>query len=405
MLRKNSSRCSFRKINGSLQKRPVVVEAGRFCYHGKPMNLQCILFLVAALCLHGRADFLSLNVLDYGATPSGSVDDAPAFQAAMDDLYDAGGGKLFVPAGSYVFDSCVEITGNNLAGARKITVQGEEGVRLFGNNTNGVFRFTYNTRHQQVNLFDLTFVALIENAGTAVEITSPPGGAQDKRVVTMENITVRSQIGGPQFFNQGIVVTGLYRPLIKNCSVTYTAGSDMSDGSTNFQAAVGIDVSDCYAPVIQNCFAAAVHTAYKYSTVPGSQPEDGAVMDSTADFCRIGVMFHQNDGGVEPTFWVTGCDITARDAGVWVKGRRICHVTDNDFRQLSVLHALNDVQFDRVHLAFVLRNTFHGTLAAGRKNTVIDQDGSYIIIKENTLSGISADALQIDPAATHILTQ
>ncbi len=51
------------------------------------MNLQYILFLFAAFCLHGRADFLSLNILDYGATPSGSVDDAPAFQAAMDDLY------------------------------------------------------------------------------------------------------------------------------------------------------------------------------------------------------------------------------------------------------------------------------------------------------------------------------
>ncbi len=361
--------------------------------------------LLLAAWMPGCADFLSLNVTDYGATPSGAEDDAPAFQAAFDDLYDAGGGKLLVPAGSYVFDSRVEITGNNTSGARKITVQGEEGVRLFCNNTNGVLRFTYNTRHQQVNIFDLTFIALVEGAGTAVEITSPPGGSQDKRVVTIENVIVRSQVGGPQYFDRGLVVTGLYRPLIKNSAVSYTAGPDMSDSSSNFLAEAGMDVSDCYAPVIQGCTVRAVHTAYKYSTSENSQPEDGAVLDSAADFCRIGVQFHQNNAGVEPTFWVTGCDITARDVGVWVKGRRICHVTDSDFRQGSPDHALNDIQFDWVHLGFVLRNTFHGALTAGRKNVVIDEDGSYIIIKGNTLSGSSAAALQIDPAADNILSQ
>ena len=220
-----------------------------------------------AVCVCAPAEFLSLNVLDYGATPTGSVDDAPAFQAAIDDLYDAGGGRLYVPFGSYVFDSRVEIVGNNTLGARKITIQGESGVRLFGNNLNGVFRFTYNTRHQQVNIFDLTIIALIESAGTAIEITSPPGGAQDKRVVTIENVTVRSQIGGPQYFNRGFVVTGLYRPLIKNCAVTYTADLDMSDSSSNFLAEVGIDISDCYAPVIQDCTVKAVDDGYDKSYV------------------------------------------------------------------------------------------------------------------------------------------
>jgi len=369
------------------------------------MKYQRGVLLAVGLCMSAQAAFLSLNVLDYGATPVGIEDDAPAFQAAFDALHAAGGGKLFIPAGSYMFDSRVEIAGNNVSGARKITVQGEEGVRLFGNNTNGVFRFTYNTRHQQVNLFDLTFVALIEGAGTAVQITSPPGGMQDKRVVTIENVSVRSQVGGSQFFNRGLVVTGLYRPLIKNCTVMYTGVADMSDQSANFKAAVGIDVSDCYAPVIQGCRVRAVHTAYRYSTTPGSEPEDGAVMDCIASHCRIGILFHQNDGGVEPTFWVTGCDINARDIGAWVKGRRICHITDNSFRRASATHALNDIQFDWVRLGFVLRNTFHGNLSNGRKNLVLDQDSHWIVVKDNALSGASSSALQIDSGATNILSQ
>ncbi|QHI70771.1 glycosyl hydrolase family 28-related protein [Tichowtungia aerotolerans] len=370
------------------------------------MTLKSVLpVLFAVICLSARADFLSLNVTDYGATPVGGDDDAAAFQAAFDDLYAAGGGKLFIPAGSYCFNSRVEITGNNTSGARKITVQGEEGVRLFGNNSNGVFRFTYNTRHQQVNISDLSIIALIDDAGTAIEITSPPGGAQDKRVVTIENVSVRGQIEDSQYFNRGLVVTGLYRPLIKNCSISRSTVPDMSNTSSNFLPEVGIDVSDCYAPVIQGCTVKGAYTAYRYSTTDGSSPEDGAVMESVADYCRIGIMFHQNNDGVEPTFWVTDCDIQARDIGVWVKGRRICHITDNHLRQLSISHPVYDVQFDRVHLGFVLRNVFHGALTSARKNVVIDEMGSTIIIKENTLSGPSAEALQINAAAENILTQ
>lgn len=351
------------------------------------------------------AGVLTVNVVtDYGATTVGGDDDAPAFQSALDALYAAGGGKLFIPAGSYRFNSRVTTTGGNF-GNRLLTIQGEPGVRLFGNNSDGIFQFTYTTRSQQVNIHDLDIVALQGNAGTVIEITSPPGGAQDKRVVTIENVHMRPQVGNTtQYFSKGIVVTGVFRPLIKNCSFIRTVVSDFSDSSANFLPQVGFDVSDCYAPVIQNCTVSGAHTAFNYVTSAGQTPEDGAIMNCDADYCRVGVKFHQSEGR-EPTFWVTACDIRARDTGVWVMGRRICHITDNVFEQLSSSHALTDVQFDGVHLGFVLRNLFSGTLAAGRKNVVVDEDGSYIIIKDNILSGSSSSAIQIDAGATSILCQ
>lgn len=353
-----------------------------------------------------NAALLDINVVDdYGATPAGSADDAPAFQAAFDALAAAGGGRLFIPAGNYMFNSQVTVTGDNATGARLLTIQGEPGVQLYVNNSNGLFKMTYTTRSQQVNIHDLTMIAYRDNAGTAIEITSPFGGAQDKRVVTIENVTIRTQVGNTsQFFNKGIVVNGVYRPLIKNCSITRTTSGDMGNSSPNFVPSVGIDVSDCYAPVIQDCTVKGAYTAFNFVSSTGSASEDGAVMNCVADYCRIGVKFHQIEG-VEPTFWVTGCRITARDVGVWVKNRRVCHVTDNIFIQLSASHALNDVQFDYVHLGFALRNLFSGTLAGGRKNIVVDADGSYIIIKDNVLSGTSSSAIQIDAGADNILFQ
>src|SRR5215207_783745 len=42
------------------------------------------------------------NLSDFGALGDGVADDGPALQKALDALADAGGGTLFIPAGSYL---------------------------------------------------------------------------------------------------------------------------------------------------------------------------------------------------------------------------------------------------------------------------------------------------------------
>lgn len=45
------------------------------------------------------------NVLDFGADPTGNVICTTAIQTALNDAYDAGGGVVFLPAGTYLIDS------------------------------------------------------------------------------------------------------------------------------------------------------------------------------------------------------------------------------------------------------------------------------------------------------------
>lgn len=49
------------------------------------------------------------NILAYGATGDGTVDDAPAIQAAITAAITAGGGIIWFPAGSYLIDSTIQV--------------------------------------------------------------------------------------------------------------------------------------------------------------------------------------------------------------------------------------------------------------------------------------------------------
>ena len=335
----------------------------------------------------------------YNAVPNDGQDDSAAFQLALDDLKAAGGGSLYIPDGGYRFDALVAVTN----GEWGLTIRGESTeTRLYSNNPDGIFRLTHTSRKEEITIRDLSLVANYPGAGTAIEVTSPAGGVNDKRILTADNIHIR-YAGETNYFNKGIVATGIYRPLISNCTFLGPVDAeDMSDTSLSFSAEIGFDVSDCYAPVVEECQATGVGTAYYFVTAPNSLPEDGAFRYCTADYCKIGVKFHLGSVAREPTFWVTGCDLEARDYGVWVYGRRILHITGNTFRQLSETHALRDIQLDNCHLGVVLDNTFSGSLAGGRKNIAVDQDGLDLIFAGNAYSGSVGDAVQTDPGAVDV---
>jgi hypothetical protein len=362
-----------------------------------PLKTAAVAVAVYAAVLAAAHAGPIINVLNHGAIPGDANDDAPAFQSALNALKSAGGGCLFIPAGAYRFHSRVSVS----TGAWEITLVGEGNATILQcYNSSGIFQLTHSSRSPQVSIFDMLLTAEQGNAGTAIEVTCPTGGVADKRIVTMAR--VHAKASGSNYFNAGFRVLGLYRPLISDCSVRREVNSDFGDGSINFQPWVGIDISDCYAPVVERCTVSGAYMAYRFDT--GSNMEDGAVRNSSADYCRVGIYFAQ--AASEPTLWIHHCDIRARDIGVQVVNRRICYITDNTFRKLAATdYTLTDIQLNNVHLGHVARNTFQNVLNYGRKNVKVDGNGNWIIIKDNALAGASADAIQIDAGAQNILKQ
>ena len=333
----------------------------------------------------------------YNAIPNDGQDDSVAFQSALNDLKTAGGGSLYIPDGGYRFDSIVTVTNSAAWG---LTIRGQStNVCLYSNNTNGIFRLAHTTRKEEITIRDLSLIANVPGAGTAVEVTSPQGGANDKRILTMDNVQIR-YYGTTNFFTKGVVSTGIYRPLISNCSFLGPVdAADMSDQSLSFSSKIGFDMSDCYAPVVENCSATGVDTAYNFVAATNAVPEDGAFRNCTADSCKTGIRFQLTAGGVEPTLWVTGCEIKARDTGVWITGRRIFHITGSTFRQLSPAYALQDVRLEYCHLGLLIGNTFAGELAGGRRNVTVDQNGLDLIFAGNSWSAGVGESVLVDAGA------
>jgi hypothetical protein len=69
-----------------------------------------------------------VNVLDYGADPTGAADSAPAFTAAMNAVPLGGHGSVFVPNGTYRLGSFVNEPSN-----RRITLTFADGATVTGN--------------------------------------------------------------------------------------------------------------------------------------------------------------------------------------------------------------------------------------------------------------------------------
>jgi hypothetical protein len=76
-----------------------------------------------------------LNVLDFGADPSGTGDSAPAFAAAMGAIPSGEWGQVWVPRGTYRLNSAV-----NQPSGRSVAMQFEDGANIVGPGYLGVDR-------------------------------------------------------------------------------------------------------------------------------------------------------------------------------------------------------------------------------------------------------------------------
>lgn len=65
-------------------------------------TLCLFVMMIAGLWLHGDARAATFNIVDFGAKPNDDVDDTAAVNQALAACGEAGGGTVFVPAGTFV---------------------------------------------------------------------------------------------------------------------------------------------------------------------------------------------------------------------------------------------------------------------------------------------------------------
>jgi hypothetical protein len=147
---------------------------------------------------------LIVNVRDLWAKGDGTSDDSAAFQKAVDHIAKSSPALLYIPPGNYRLNQRVtlDLTADGL------TIRGEgQGVsNLLCDNPDGVIRIRSKELRGDITVEELSFFAIRQNAGTALDITNRiRGGPGHYRNLLVQNIEMRGYGKNSTFyFNRGI---------------------------------------------------------------------------------------------------------------------------------------------------------------------------------------------------------
>ncbi|HEX6085301.1 MAG TPA: glycosyl hydrolase family 28-related protein [Thermoanaerobaculia bacterium] len=192
-----------------------------------------------------------LNLLGFGADPSGIADSGPALQAAIDAMGGPNGTSLYVPPGTYRI--ATGVTRNFLTGASSIVIRGEGSGSIFKIAVGAHGRALQLQNLESVLLDNLTFVSSTTN-GSAIDAKYTLSLEYCKIAVIRRTdfygiTTVR---GGPIGRPEGAVVYAYYTDLrieqssFRGCAGDYTIGETPFDGTpvVDNDNWTGLSVSD-----------------------------------------------------------------------------------------------------------------------------------------------------------------
>lgn len=380
--------------------------------------------LLLATAMVAAADF---SVRDYGAKGDGIVDDSPAFQQTFDKAVKHPHAVVRIPAGTYRLGQQVSVKFSGEVG-EGLAILGEgQGVSVIHcANTNGALRIRNELCKTQVTVRDLTLLADIPGAGTALEVSSSLRGVRNYRTLTVENMDMRGA-GLPtrNYFNRGLNATAQWRPLFRN--VIFSGVLDPALNRKGLEAdplrhapEYGFCADWSYAPVFQHCYSWACHTGYRVVSRDAKPegPEDAAFLRCTAVGTRIGIDI--DTPIIEPQLVIDSCHLNCRETGVRLANRKFFHVVNCLFyTQHEDQQTYTDLSLANCWAGRVEGNMFHSPHPQNMqklplsKRTCIEVDGKcrHIDVTGNTFNGkgmacrIAAQARNIKTSANCIINR
>ena len=123
---------------------------------------------------------VNVNVRECGAVGDGVADDSAAFQKAFDQAAAAAHATIRIPAGAYRLARRVEMKFAGAVGNGLALIGDGQGVSVVHcANTNGALKVRSELCQTQVTVRDLTLLADIPDAGTALEVSSSARGVRN----------------------------------------------------------------------------------------------------------------------------------------------------------------------------------------------------------------------------------
>jgi hypothetical protein len=276
-----------------------------------------------------------ISVRDHGAKGDGRTDDSAAFQAAFELAAGSPHAVVRIPAGVYRLERQVSVRFRGGVDQGLSIVGDGQGVSVIQcANEDGALCLRSELCQTQVSVRDLTLVAVIPGAGTALEVSSSLRGVRNYRTLMVENVDMRGA-GLPTraWFQRGLDATGQWRPLFRNlifCGVLDPALNDEQElyAELRFKPEYGFCADWCYAPVFRDCYSWFCHTGYRIVSRDQRPegPEDAAFHRCTAVGTKVGIDI--DTPIIEPQLVIDSCHLNCREVGLRLANRKFFHVVN-----------------------------------------------------------------------------
>ena len=319
---------------------------------------------------------IKVSVRECGAKGDGVADDSPAFQQAFEQAVTAEHAVVYIPAGTYRLDRPVAVKFAGAVGNGLLVLGDGQGVSVIHcHNTNGALRIRNELCKTQITIRDLTLLATIPDAGTALEVSSSLRGVRNYRTLTVQNVDMRGEdLPTRKYFSRGLYAVAQWRPLFQNVifgGVLDPAlrANDLANDALYHKPEFGLAADWSYAPSFQHCYAWACRTGYRVASRDLSEKErieDGAFYRCTAVGTSIGIDI--DTPGIMPQVVVDTCHLNCRDVGVRLRNRKFFHIVNCLFYgETSEQCAYTDIQLQNCWGGLISGNIFHEATLANLK--------------------------------------
>ena len=346
------------------------------------------------------------NVTKFGAKGNGVSDCSTAFQRAVDAIVDDGGGQLFIPKGSFLIKKRIQVLN---CPQINISIFGlGQGIStILCDNPDGVFQFSFLKINSQFTIRDLSLFAIRPEAGTAFDFLFLRNGNAHHRALTMQNVEMRGQNIGKDYFSIGVKADNIWRPIFTSVIFAGPFGkeisADLSKESLNYKAKAAFDVSRSYAPRFVNCYAWSAEIGYRMIDEDEQGAEDGALLNSFAVECGVGVDVYSKS--VEPQLLIDGGHYNCRDYGIKINGRKFVNIINcllyNVDRQ-SVNPNYTDIYLENCNNIIVSANIFQFPGNVNRQNILVGSKCFDIDIKNNRFNA-ACNGVTVDKTARRVV--
>lgn len=344
------------------------------------------------------------NVCEYGAVSDGITDCSDAFQRAFDDLVKNRGGQLLLPKGNFLIKKSLKVATTDISFS--VIGAGIGVTNIFCDNNEGFLCIRYLDIDSQITISNFSVVAMREGAGCAFDIQQLRKGNAHHRSLIVENIDLKSNNRRKDYFNCGFRIRNVWRPIFNTVSFAgpYVGCiNDRSDSSPLYKADVAFDVSESYAPRFNDCYAWSSRIGYRLVDPDNPGAEDGALLNSYAVECAIGV--DVKTLGVEPQLLIDGGHFNCRDYGLKIDGRKFITIVNCLFYNVDLDNQAKsyvDICLNNCNNAIISNNIFHFKGNSDRTNILLSSKSKDIIICSNIFNAHST-GIVIEKGCNRIL--